>query len=181
MSLQQLPPKNQQLKNAKFSGWQRIAERTFTPDDLVAVIGSFSLADSDHDTIWVRITSQTPPTPWPWSYGILGWKSDNGYELGSVKAYSEQSGEVFRLGVGLPPSVRDGVLTFEPRGYNLAWVKKGNEWTLTFDAQSGFSSNPPAFPDFGTRATLGVLADLADIGVSYAISGGFATVKLLSP
>ena len=165
---------------SRFTSWQRVGELTFTPDDMNTVVGSFSLADSDHDTVWVRVTSLTPPTPWPWSYGILGWKTTAGYELGSVKAYSEQLGEVFRLGVGLPPSVRDAQLTFEPRSYNLAWVKRGNPWTLVFDAQSGTSANPPAFPDFGTRATLGVLADIADIGVSYAISGGFATVKLLS-
>ena len=180
MSSQQQQAKDSLPKRVKFAGWQRIGEHTFTPDDLVVVIGGFSLADPDHDTVWVRVTSLTPPTPWPWSYGILGWKTTAGYELGSVKAYSEQLGEVFRLGVGLPPSVRDGQLTFQPRGYNLQWIKRGYSWTLVFEAQSGTTANPPAFPDFGTRATLGVLADIADIGVTYAISGGFATVKLLS-
>ena len=158
-------------------GWQLIGELTFTPDDADRVVGSFDL-DEDHDTIWVRITSKTPPTPWPWSYGILGWRSSEGYELGSVKAYSEQVGQVFRLGVGLPPMERSGCITFEPRSYNFAWIKQGNPWTLKFEAQSGNYSNPPAFPDFGTRATLGVLSDLASVGVSYAIGGSFATIRL---
>ena len=158
-------------------GFQLIGELTFRPDDADRIVGSFDL-EEDHDTIWVRVTSETPPTPWPWSYGILGWKSSEGYELGSVKAYSEQVGQVFRLGVGLPPVERSGVITFEPRSFNFAWIKQGNPWTLRFEAQSGNSSNPPADPAFGTRATLGVLGDLANAGVSYAIGNGFASVRL---
>ena len=163
----------------RFVGWQTIGELTFTPDDLTTVVGNFSM-DADQDTIWVKVTSLSPPTPWPWSYGILSWKSSAGNELGSVKAYSEQLGEVFRLGVGLPPSQRAGSITFEPRSYNLAWIKQGNPWTLRFEAQSGNSSTPPSFPDFGTRATLGVLADLDDTGVSYVIREEVARI-LLSP
>ena len=163
----------------RFAGWQTIGELTFTPDDLTTVVGDFSL-DADQDTIWIKVTSLSPPTPWPWSYGILSWQTSAGNELGSVKAYSEQLGEVFRLGVGLPPSQRSGRITFEPRSYNLAWIKKGNPWTLRFEAQSGNSSTPPSFPDFGTRATLGVLGDLANAGVSYVIREGVARI-LLSP
>lgn len=163
----------------RFVGWQTIGELTFTPDDLTTVVGDFSL-DADQDTIWIKVTSLSPPTPWPWSYGILSWQTSAGNELGSVKAYSEQLGEVFRLGVGLPPSQRSGRITFEPRSYNLAWIKQGNPWTLRFEAQSGNSSTPPSFPDFGTRATLGVLGDLANAGVSYVIREGVASI-LLSP
>lgn len=162
----------------KFLGWQTIGELTFTPDDRTTVVGDFSMGP-DEDTIWIKVTSLTSPSPWPWSYGILSWETSEGNELGSTKAYSEQVGEVFRLGVGLPPSQRTGRITFEPRSYNLAWIKQGNPWTLRFEAQSGTTSNPPSFPDFGTRATLGVLSDLVSAGVSYAISGNFATIKLL--
>lgn len=162
----------------KFLGWQTIGELTFTPDDRTTVVGDFSMGP-DEDTIWIKVTSLTSPSPWPWSYGILSWETSEGNELGSTKAYSEQVGEVFRLGVGLPPSQRTGRITFEPRSYNLAWIKQGNPWTLRFEAQSGTTSNPPSFPDFGTRATLGVLSDLVSAGVSYAITGNFATIKLL--
>jgi hypothetical protein len=163
----------------RLAGWKLIGELTFTPDDADRVVGTFDLGE-DHDTIWVRVTSKTAPTPWPWSYGILGWRSAEGYELGSVKAYSEQVGEVFRLGVGLPPMERTGSITFEPRSFNFAWVKQGNPWTLQFEAQSGISTTPPSFPDFGTRATLGVLGDLVNAGVSYVIRDGVARI-LLSP
>lgn len=109
---------------------------TFTPDDTTVVIGSFVMEEGS-DTIWVRITQNTPPGPWPWSYGILGFKSAFGYELGTTKAFAETDGAVTRLGIGLQPVERSGVLTFEPRSFNLAWIKKGNPWTLTFEAQSG--------------------------------------------
>lgn len=157
--------------------WVDIGSLTFRPDDSTTDVGSFLLGE-DHDTLWVKVTSETPPTPWPWSYGILGFRTDEGYELGSVKAYSEQLGQVFRLGVGLPPVERSGRITFEPRSFNLAWVRQNNPWTLSFQAQSGLSSAPPALPGFGARATLGVLSDLARLGVSYAISGNYATIRL---
>ena len=167
----------------RFNGWQTIGELTFTPDDRTTVVGDFTIGPDD-DTIWVKVTSLTSPSPWPWSYGILSWQTANGNELGSVKAYSEQVGEVFRLGVGLPPSERTGSLTFEPRSFNLAWIKQGNPWTLRFEAQSGKSSQGtlPDLPSFGTRATLGVLSDLAGAGVSYAITGSatpYAVIKLI--
>ena len=160
----------------RFTGWQNLGSLTFTPDDTDRVVGSFSIG-TDDDTIWIRVESETPPTPWPWSYGILGWKTGQGYELGSVKAYSDEAGQVYRLGVGLQPVERTGVITFEPRGYNLAWVKRGNPWTLTFSAQSG-SSSSGAPPVFGTRATLGVLANADGSGIPYTLSNGSAKLNL---
>ena len=84
---------------------------------------------------WVRMNQGTGP--WPWSYGILGWRSSFGYELGTTKAFAEPESAVQRLGLGLQPVERTGVLTFEPRSFNLAWIKKGNPWSLTFEAQTG--------------------------------------------
>ena len=113
-----------------------VGTHVFTPGDTQVIIGSVSLKEGD-DTIWVRITQNQPTGPWPWSYGILGWRSSFGYELGTTKAFAEPESAVQRLGVGLPPVERTGVLTFEPRSFNLAWIKKGNPWSLTFEAQSG--------------------------------------------
>ena len=130
---------------------------TFTPNDTQVVIGSFSL-EAGEDTIWVRITQDQPPGPWPWSYGILGWRSSFGYELGTTKAFAETEGAVQRLGVGLQPVERSGVLTFEPRSFNLAWIKQGNPWTLTFEAQSGVQVEAG-----GGSVTFGVTSDRGDI------------------
>jgi len=121
------------------SRWADVGEITVKPTDSVVEVGSFDLVEGA-DSLWVRMTNTGTPGGWPWSYGILSFKTEEGQPLGSIKAYNSYEGEVFRLGVGLPPSVRSGVLTFEPRGFNLAWVSKGNPWPLKFEAQSGSSS-----------------------------------------
>jgi len=164
----------------RFAEYSLVGELTVTPDDLNEVVGSFSLSEG-HDTIWVRVTQLNPPGPWPWSYGILGWQTSAGYELGSIKCFGEQTGEVYRLGVGRPPLVRTGQLTFEPRSFNLAWVKNGYPWTLRFEAASGSSGSGQSDGDpvFGTRATLGVLSDIANAGITYAIANGYATIKII--
>jgi len=113
-----------------------VGTHVFTPDDTQVIIGSVSLEEED-DTIWVRITQNQATGPWPWSYGILGWRSAFGYELGTTKAFAEPQGAVQRLGIGLQPVERTGVLTFEPRSFNLSWIKRGNPWSLTFEAQTG--------------------------------------------
>jgi len=160
--------------------WILVGERTFTPDDSSGVIGGISLSDED-DTIWVRVTNLNQPGPWPWSYGILGWQTSQGYELGSIKCFSDSVGEVAKLGVGLRPVVRTGELVFRPRSYNLAWIKNGNPWTLRFEAKVGSSSSGGDLPEFGYRATLGVLTDLAGSVIDYAITGGVARILLPTP
>ena len=118
------------------SDWSLIGEKTFTPDDFNEVIGSFSLASGD-DTLWIRITQLNEGPDSPWSYGILGWRSSQGYELGSTKAYGQTESEIFRLGVGRSPSDRNGSITFEPRAFNLGWIREGWPWQLRFEAASG--------------------------------------------
>ena len=111
---------------------------TVTPTDEPPIdVGQFVLGE-DHDTIWVKVTSApSGGCPWPWSYGLLTWISDNGRELGTVKINGVCEGEVFRLGVGRSPSLRTGRLSFTPRSYNLAWIKLDHPWSLTFEAVSG--------------------------------------------
>ena len=160
--------------------WAEVGEITFTPDNRDTVVGSVSLSDED-DTIWVRITQLNEPGPWPWSYGILGWQTSQGYELGSIKCFSDSVGEVTKLGVGLRPVVRTGELIFRPRSYNLAWIKNGNPWTLRFEAKVGSSSSGGDMPVFGNRATLGCLTDAAGAVIDYAITDGVARVLLPLP
>ena len=126
------------------STWAEVGEITVKPTDSVVEVGPFELSGGA-DTIWVRMTNTGEESGWPWSYGILSFKTEEGQPLGSIKAYNSYDGEVFRLGVGLAPSVRSGKLTFEPRGFNLAWVSKGNSWPLKFEAQSGGASVSSSF------------------------------------
>ena len=116
-----------------------VGTHTFVPEDDVVTVGAFTLGEND-DTIWVDITQDQVTGPWPWSYGILGFRSAFGYELGTVKAFSKPEGVIQRLGVGRPPLERSGVITFQPRSFNLAWIKNGNPWTLTFTAESGVTA-----------------------------------------
>lgn len=131
-----------------------VGTHVFTSDDTQVIIGSVSLEEGD-DTIWVRITQNQATGPWPWSYGILGWRSAFGYELGTTKAFAEPQGAVQRLGVGLQPVERTGVLTFEPRSFNLSWIKRGNPWSLTFEAQTGISSQVESGVGVAFPATTG--------------------------
>ena len=114
---------------------------TVRPNDIVPIeVGTAFLAEQD-DTIWFRVTSSpSGGCPWPWSYGLLTWITEEGRELGTVKVNGVCEGEVFRLGVGRAPSLRSGRISFTPRSYNLAWIELGNPWTITFEWVSGQSS-----------------------------------------
>lgn len=142
-----------------------VGTHVFTPNDTQVIIGSVSMEPGD-DTIWVRITQNQPTGPWPWSYGVLGWKSSFGYELGTTKAFAEPESAVQRLGVGLQPVERTGVLTFEPRSFNLAWIKKGNPWSLTFEAQTGVQVEAG-----GGSVTFPVTSAIGDIPFTLSSSG----------
>ena len=147
----------------RFQDWTTVGTKTFTPDDLETVIGPFVM-DQDADTLWVRITQLNSQSNSPWSYGILSWKSSNGFELGSTKAYGETESEVFRLGVGRPPYERSGQLTFEPRGFNLGWIKNGYPWSLKFECSSGITSGGGGFS--APSAVINSFVDTADNGLS---------------
>ena len=131
--------------------WTEIATITVNPNDGIIDVGGFSLASGD-DTLYVDVQAPGADAPWPWSYGILSWQSSFGRELGSIKAYTRQAGEVFRLGIGRTPRSLSGRILYEPRGFNLAWLELDNTLTLTFRAASdvlagqAISSGGIAFP-----------------------------------
>ena len=127
------------LRQAAVSEWTDLGARTVGPNDLRVVVGSFSIGETD-DTIWLEVQRTGPSGPWPWSYGILSWQTSFGLELGSVKAYTASEGEIFRLGVGRAPRSRTGSVIYEPRSFNLAWVKNGYPLTLAFSAASGLTT-----------------------------------------
>lgn len=137
------------------------------PLDKNVLVGPF-LMEPEDDTIYLRITQTSPADVWNYSFGLTTWVTNQGSELGTIKVYGDTNSEVFALGVGLPPVERYGDIMFTPRAYNRQWISIDTPpiWSLLFEAQSGKAADGP--PVFGTRATLGVLADLADVGVSYA-------------
>ena len=163
----------------RLTGYKPVGSVEVGPQDREVLVGSFNLNAGD-DTIWVKVKQLNPPDVWSYSYGLLTWRSDKGQELGTIKVYGDVDAEVFRLTVGLPPQSLEGSLYFTARAYNRRWiaVDKPPIWSLSFEAQSGVTTGGGG-GEFGFPATLGVLADLADTGVSYAIGANdFATVKL---
>lgn len=166
--------------------WSFAGQIDVGPLDKNVLVGPF-LMEPEDDTIWIKITQTSPSDVWTYSYGLLTWRTVQGQELGTIKVYGDTDSEVFALGVGLPPSERYGDFIFTPRAYNRRWISIDSPpiWSLSFEAQSGKANDGP--PVFGTRATLGVLADLVDIGVSYAFGNSPAgtvariSLKALSP
>ena len=146
----------------RFQDWTTVGTVTFTPDDLETVVGPFVMGEND-DTLWVRMTQLNTSPNKPWSYGILSWKSSNGFELGSVKAYGETESEVFRLGVGRPPYDLNGQLTFEPRAFNLGWIKNGYPWQLKFECASGITTGGGGGASL--RGVAGGFVDTSDNGL----------------
>ena len=148
------------------SDWVSLGEKTVGPNDLSVVVGSFSLKEND-DALWVEVQRTGPGGPWPWSYGVLSWQSSFGRELGSIKAYTAEAGEVFRLGVGRKPRSRVGSIIYEPRSFNLAWVKEGYPLTLAFSAASGVAAGVPASGESGVAFPVegGSWAYKADTGL----------------
>ena len=139
-------------------------ELTVSPEDPSSqVIGDFTMAP-DADTIWVKVTSgSSGDCPWPWSYGLFTWITENGRELGTVKVNGTCEGEVFQLGVGRAPFLRAGRLEFRARAYNTNWVKLGNPWPLEFEVWSGISGGSGGQV---VGAVVNSFVDTADNGLS---------------
>ncbi len=122
--------------------WTIISQFTVLPGSTIVDVGEFSIDEGD-DTIWIEVQRIGGDNSWPWSYGISGWKTSFGYEFGTQKVYTDLSGEVHRLSVGRPSRSRSGRITYEPRSFNLSWIKKGYPLTLSISCSSGTSVGVP--------------------------------------
>lgn len=114
-------------------------------------IGSVSVSAGTHEvsvgavtlgpganTLWLKVTQHGGESPWPWGFGLVSFVTAQGRELGTAKVYGNTDGEVFRLGNGLSPMERSGMLKFRARSFSLSWLRAGNEtWHLSFEARSG--------------------------------------------
>ena len=134
-----------------------VGDITVTPQSETVNVGSFTLGAGE-DILWVGVQQLSPAGAGPFSYGILGFKSANGYELGTQKAWPSPDLSVSRLSVGLAPALQTGFITFEPRGFNLRWVSAGTPWSLRFYARGGTSGAPAG------AAVVGSFADSSDGG-----------------
>ena len=119
---------------------KKLASLSISNVDHFIEVGEVILPDG-HDVLWFRVVQTGGPSPWNFSYGLLSWITDEGRELGTVNVYPHSEGEVFRLFNGRKPSFNTGLVSFEPRNYNLAWLKTSG-LTLDLDIfwDSGTSS-----------------------------------------
>ena len=146
------------------AGWSRVGSITVTATSGPTVIGNLTMP-ADADTIWIRAQQLGGESPWPYGYGLLTWKTAAGRELGTIKCYGHTEGEVLRLGVGLKPGEKVGQLMFQPRSYNLSWVKaSAAAWQLAFDQQTGVSGGSGG----GAAAISGSFVSSAGAGLTLA-------------
>jgi len=144
---------------------------TVGPTDSLVEVGSFDLEEGD-DTIWFEVQRTSPDQGWPWSYGLLSWRSSFGLELGTCKAYCTKEGEIYKLTVGKEPRSREGTVYYEPRSYNLAWIKKDYDLTLSISAESGVTAG--ATSPFGGNVAYPVVGGTW----GYAAESGLLRLKL---
>ena len=127
------------------SGFLPIGSVSVTAGTHEVSVGAVTLAPGA-DTLWVKVTQQGGESPWPWGFGLASFVTAQGRELGTAKIYGNTDGEVFKLGNGLSPMERSGMLVFRPRSFSLAWLRAGNAtWNLSFAARSGTAAavSPP--------------------------------------
>ena len=159
--------------------WEDVGGIEVGPSDREVLVGPFLLQEG-HDTLAVKVTMTNTPDceTWNYSYGLLTWRTSEGDELGTVKVYGKCAGEVYKLGIGLPPSQRYGDLIFTPRSWNRRWIAIDDPplWKLAFQAQSAKSQAGacPELPPTPVPATLGVIGDIGDTRVSWTLKDDFA-------
>jgi len=116
------------------------------------------------------------------SYGLAYLKTSAGRDYGTIKVYGHQEGEDYRMGEGLSGEVGTAQLWFEPRSYNLRWIKAETPpvWSLSFLAQpavlSGDSGDSGGSP-FGIN-WLGSFADVAGSPVGTTVTNGLIQLVL---
>lgn len=135
--------------------WQSIGTVTVSPTTTEAVVGPIEVPTYGGVEVKIR---QTSSTPFRWGFGLLSFKSGNGYELGTIKVWPRTTFSHYKLGAGLGVVSNSGILVFEPRSFNLRWVL------------AGFS------------LSLQVLADIAtDLPSDRVLSDGFSNGSDLIP
>jgi hypothetical protein len=137
------------------------------PSDLDIEIGPVTLP-AGADALFVRMTQTYGESPWLFSFGLLSWRTTNGRELGTVKAYPHKEGELYRLRTGLSPVERGGSLWFTPRAYNLSWIKSGHGLGLRFEWEAGSDGDGGGGGGGGVSGYAGGFVNTAGAGLELA-------------
>lgn len=119
--------------------WQSIGTVTVGPTTAEAVVGPIEVPTYGGVELKLR---QTEPSPFRWGYGLLSFRSGNGYELGTIKVWPRTTFTAYKLGAGLGVVSNAGILVFEPRSFNLRWVMAG--FSLSVQVLADLPSDLPA-------------------------------------
>ena len=142
--------------------WTRVGSVTVGPASQAITFGQIEVPPQGGIEMQCRQTSVDHG--FKFAYGLLSFESVLGRELGTVKCWPVPEWTAFRLGEGLSSLSRAGSLVFEPRSYNLRWVKAGFPWSIEFMADIGFDlpadrNRVPGFVD-----AVDVLLPLVKVG-----------------
>jgi hypothetical protein len=116
------------------------------------------------------------------SYGLAYLQTSAGRDFGTIKVYGRTEGEDYRMGHGLSGITGTAQLFFEPRSYNLRWIKAETPpiWSLTFLAQPAILSddiaNGSASP-FGVH-WVGSFANTAQNSISTIVRNNLINLVL---
>lgn len=122
--------------------WQQVGRVTVGPFDDVVEVGPIEVPVAGGFAFSVR---QVSASPFRWGNGLVSFVSSLGRELGTVQVWPKPDREVYYLGQGLTAYDNTGVLIFEPRLWNLRWIRAGFPLELLFLADLATDLPPDRF------------------------------------
>jgi hypothetical protein len=109
--------------------WQLVGRVTVGPSDDLVEVGPIEVPTAGGFEFSVR---QVEPTGFRWGNGLVSFISSQGRELGTVQVWPKLERESYYMGQNLTVIDNSGVLVFEPRLWNLRWVRAGFPLVLEF-------------------------------------------------
>lgn len=128
--------------------WQLIGRAVVGPFDDLVEVGPIEVPTSGGFAFSVR---QVEPTPFRWGNGLVSFVSSQGRELGTVQVWPKDERENYYIGANLVAVDNVGTLVFEPRLWNLRWVRAGFPLELEFLADLATDLPPDRFLSPGFR------------------------------
>jgi hypothetical protein len=115
-------------------------------------VGRFS-GDLINGQLLLTVSTLNPSVMAGLAFGVFSLVDDdnNVRALGDVRYYPKAEPTTIALGYGNLESI-SGVVIFEPRAYNLRWLKReasGGVWGLAVEAETLTGSSSPAYTPAG--------------------------------
>jgi len=126
-----------------------------------ATVGRFN-GNLVNGLLLLQVQTLNPSVIQGLAFGIFSFIDDdsNIRTLGDVKYYPKAEPTTIALGYG-NRSTASGVVIFEPRAYNLAWIKRtgdGAFWGLNVETENTGASTPGFTPSGFADGALGLIA-----------------------